>query len=138
MRHEVRALHLCDHKWHCVVLYSSPRAIASQGSSRQSVPLRGHNWVLRGGQTGRLEVFWVFLLFWLHHFRFLHVLHMMLMFNRYKDMERPFNKIVSWLNFCLIWNMSSNTKVVTSIIIIHNEAIFVNMFFWNKTHIHNL
>ncbi len=39
MRHEVRALHLCDRKLHCVVLYSSSRAVASQGSSRQSVPL---------------------------------------------------------------------------------------------------
>jgi len=28
-----------------------------------TVPLRGHNWVLEGGQTGRLEAFWVFLLF---------------------------------------------------------------------------
>ncbi len=48
MRHEVRTLHLCDRKLHCVVLHSSPRAVVSQGNSRQSVPLRGHNWVLRG------------------------------------------------------------------------------------------
>ncbi len=47
--HEVRTLHLCDRKLHCVVLHSSPRAVASQGSSRQARPLRGHNRVLRGG-----------------------------------------------------------------------------------------
>jgi hypothetical protein len=68
MRHEVRTLHLCDRKLHCVVLHSSPRAVASQGSSGQTGPLRGHNRVLGGGQTGRLEALWVFLLFCLHDY----------------------------------------------------------------------
>jgi len=49
MRHEVRTLHLCDRKLHCVVLHSNLRAVASQGSSRQAGPLRGHNRVLRAG-----------------------------------------------------------------------------------------
>ncbi len=42
VRHEVCTLPLCDRKLHCVVLHSSPRAVASQGNSRQTVPLRGH------------------------------------------------------------------------------------------------
>jgi hypothetical protein len=59
---EVRTDHLCDRKLHCVVLHSNPWVLASQGDSIQTVPLRGHNWVLREGQTKRLEAFWVFLL----------------------------------------------------------------------------